>query len=144
MSGMQRMRRAILAGIPLLLGATEAVACTCANISRDQVIAATPVVFDGEILRIEMDAIRQRQVTTFRVREAIKGVPPRVVLRLETVLKRMPQRTITIISGLGEAACGWDFSAGPARLTVGAERDGPNLVATRCTMAILNGRRWIP
>lgn len=140
---MKWMVGGLLCCVPLLLVAPEALACSCERLTRDQVIALTPIVFDGEILRIEMDAVRQQQITTFRVRDAIKGVPQRMVLRMETVFKRMPQRTMTILSGLSGASCGWDFSTGPARLTVGARRDGPNLVASYCVMTILNSRQWV-
>ena len=125
----------------LSLSAAPALACKCAQVSYDKVVAQTPVVFDGEIVRIENDASGERQVTTFRVRGAIKGVSPRAVPRLETVLKRLPQRTVTIVSRTSAPACGWDFSEGPSRLIVGATRDdGGNLVATRCTMYNLNRR----
>ena len=124
-----------------LLAAAPAFACKCAQVSYDKVVAQTPVVFDGEIVRIETDASGERQVTTFRIRGAIKGVSQRAVLRFETVLKRLPQRTITIVSRKSVPACGWDFSDGPPRLIVGATRDdGGNLVATRCTMYNLNRR----
>lgn len=125
----------------LLLAGGPAFACKCAQVPYDKVVAQTPVVFDGEIVRIETDASGERQVTTFRVRGAIKGVSQRTVLRFETVLKRLPQRTITIVSRKSAPACGWDFSEGPSRLIVGATRDaGGNLVATRCTMYNLNRR----
>jgi hypothetical protein len=145
MTDINSRRSVALAVVALLLyGAAQAEACTCPERSRDQVIGATPVVFDGEILRVEMDEANLQQITTFRVRDAIKGVPRRAVLSLQTVFKRLPQRTISIVSDPEKAGCGWDFRSGPARLTVGAERIGPTLVATYCTMSALNSRRWIP
>ena len=39
-----------------LIAAPPALACKCALVAREQVIAATPVVFDGEVLRVEIDA----------------------------------------------------------------------------------------
>ena len=39
------------------------------------VIAATPVVFDGEVLRVELDEDGLREVTVFRVHGAVKGIP---------------------------------------------------------------------
>ena len=56
-------RPAFLAALALLL-APPALACKCALVAREQVIAATPVVFDGEVLRVELDASGKREVTT--------------------------------------------------------------------------------
>jgi hypothetical protein len=136
----------VLAAVVTLLAAAapQAQACSCARMSRDQLIAALPVVFEGEILRIEMDAENRTQITTFRVRDAIKGVPRRMVLSVENVFKRTPQRTLTVVSKLDEAACGWDFHNGPARVYVGARREGSVLVTGYCAIRILNGRNWLP
>jgi hypothetical protein len=104
-------------------------------------VAQTPVVFDGEVVRSEIDTSGQRQVTSFRVWGAVKGVSQRLVRRPSSVLSRTPQRTITVITRPDPAACGWDFSTGPQRLIVGAtrEQDG-TLVATRCPLYNLNRR----
>lgn len=116
-------------------------ACKCALLPYDQVVAQTPVVFDGEVVRSERDVSGKRQITSFRVLGAVKGVSPRLVLRPQSLIKRMPQRTISIISRLGAGQCGWDFTDGPRRLIVGAARDDDgNLVASRCTMYNLNRR----
>jgi hypothetical protein len=120
------------------LAATPASACKCAIVPRDKVIAATPVVFDGEVIRVELDAAGTQELTVFRVRGAVKGVPASMVTRMDQMLRRRTERTVTIVSRVGDAECGWDFRTGPQRLTVGAERDGPNLVATRCTIYNLN------
>jgi hypothetical protein len=125
-----------LAALGAVLAATPALACKCALMPRDAVIASTPVVFDGEVLRVEIAEGGQREVTTFRLHGAVKGVPqrnPRTDLT-----RRRGERTVTIISSVQDAECGWDFRAGPQRLTVGAKRDGPDLVATRCTIYNLN------
>ena len=66
-------RPAFLAALALLL-APPALACKCALVAREQVIAATPVVFDGEVLRVELDASGKREVTTLRVHGVIKGL----------------------------------------------------------------------
>jgi hypothetical protein len=106
--------------------------------SRDRVIAATPVVFDGEVLRVEVDAANTREVTVFRVHAAIKGVPFDTRTDAVRILRRRVERTVTIISRPDAGRCGWDFRTGPQRLTVGARRDGPNLVATGCLIHNLN------
>jgi hypothetical protein len=122
-----------------ILAASPAFACKGALVARDQVIAATAVVFDGEVLRVELDATGEREVVTLRVHGAIKGLSARAAYRLDTAIRRRPEKTVTVISRVSDAACGWDFREGPQRLTVGAERDRFGaLVATRCTMYNLN------
>jgi hypothetical protein len=124
-----------------LLVAPPALACKCALMAREQVIAATPVVFEGEVLRVELDASGEREVTTLRVHGVVKGFSRRAAYRLDAAIRRRPEKTVTILSGVDDAACGWDFRAGPQRLTIGAERDRfGTLVATRCTMMNLNRR----
>jgi len=119
--------------------APAALACKCALVSRDDAIAVTPVVFDGEVLRVEDDGDGQHEVVTLRVHRAIKGLSPRAAYRLDAALRRRPEKTVTVVSRVSSAACGWDFRAGPQRLTVGADRDKfGTLVATRCTMMNLN------
>ena len=122
-----------------LIAAPPALACKCALVAREQVIAATPVVFDGEVLRVEIDASGKREVTTLRVHGVVKGLSTRAAYRLDAAIRRRPEKTVTVVSGVDAAACGWDFRTGPQRLTIGAERDRfGTLVATRCTMINLN------
>jgi len=118
-----------------------AAACACAPEPYDKVVVQTPVVFDGEVVRAERDVSGRRQITSFRVWGAVKGVSQRAVVRPQSVLRRMPLRTVTVISSLDSDGCGWDFAAGPRRLIVGATRDADGaLVATRCTIYNLNRR----
>jgi hypothetical protein len=129
--------------LPLLylsaaLTATPALACKCATVPRDNVIASTPVVFDGEVLRTELDEDGQREVTVFRVHGALKGIPFRANARLDAIMRRRAERTVTVVSSVSDAECGWDFRTGPQRLTVGAKREGSDLVATRCIIYNLN------
>ena len=122
-----------------LIAAPPALACKCALVAREQVIAATPVVFDGEVLRVEIDARGKREVTTLRVHGVVKGLSARAAYRLDAAIRRRPEKTVTVVSGVDDAACGWDFRTGPQRLTIGAERDRfGTLVAMRCTMMNLN------
>ena len=129
--GMTLLAAALLVGI-----ATPASACKCAVVPRDKVIASTPVVFDGEVLRVELVADGVQEVTTFRVHGAVKGVTFR--LNSKDNVRRRAERTVTILSRVDDASCGWDFRKGPQRLTIGATRDGSNLIATRCTIYNLN------
>ncbi len=80
---------------------SPAFACKCATVARDSVIAATPVVFDGEVLRVEVAEGGDREVTTFRVHGAVKGIPYRSPRA--DVARRRGERTVTVISGLDEA-----------------------------------------
>jgi len=122
-----------------LIAAPPALACKCALVAREQVIAATPVVFDGEVLRVEIDASGKREVTTLRVHGVVTGLSARAAYRLDAAIRRRPEKTVTVVSGVDDAACGWDFRTGPQRLTIGAERDRfGTLVAMRCTMMNLN------
>ena len=122
-----------------LIAAPPAMACKCALVAREQVIAATPVVFDGEVLRVEVDASGKREVTTLRVHGVVKGLSARAAYRLDAAIRRRPEKTVTVVSGVDDAACGWDFRTSPQRLTIGAERDRfGTLVAMRCTMMNLN------
>ena len=122
-----------------LIAAPPALACRCSLVAREQVIAATPVVFDGEVLRVEVDASGKREVTTLRVHGVVKGLSARAAYRLDAAIRRRPEKTVTVVSGVDAAACGWDFRTGPQRLTIGAERDRfGTLVAMRCTMMNLN------
>jgi hypothetical protein len=135
-----RLIAAVVAAVLVAAGSiAPAQACKCAQIPYDKVVRQTPVVFDGEVVRSEHDTRDQQQITSFRVRGAVKGVSSRLVLRQDNVFKRTPQRTITVISAVSDAECGYDFSAGPQRLIVGADRNADgNLVATRCTIYNLN------
>ncbi len=129
----------VAVSLAVMGGAAPAPACKCALTPYDKVLAQTPVVFDGEVVRSERDTRDQQQITSFRVRGAVKGISNRLVLRQENVFKRTPQRTITVISAVRDAECGYDFSHGPQRLIVGADRDNDgNLVVTRCTIYNLN------
>jgi hypothetical protein len=114
-------------------------ACKCMRIPYDKVVAQTPVVFDGEVVRAETDTAGLRHITSFRVRGVVKGLPQKLVPTFNSILKRTPQRTVTVVTGADEAACGYDFTAGPQRLIVGADRDAEGLlVANRCTLYNLN------
>jgi hypothetical protein len=131
----------VLAGGLAVLPSLPAWGCKCADVPYDKVVAQTPVVFDGEVVRSEPDASGQRQVTSFRVWGAVKGVSQRLVRKPQSMLSRTPMRTITVITRINAAECGWDFAAGPQRLIVGATRDQDGtLVASRCTMYNLNRR----
>jgi hypothetical protein len=136
---MTRMRILALASLAAVASATPAAACKCALVPYDKMVAQTPVVFDGEVVRSELDVAGQRLITSFRVWGAVKGVSHKLVRRPESVLSRTPQRTLTVISRIKSAECGWDFREGPRRLIVGAIRDEQGiLIASRCAIHNLN------
>lgn len=123
----------------LLFASAPAHACTCAKVDYDKVLTQTAVVFDGEVVRAERDTRGINEITSFRVRGVVKGLSPKIVMTLNSVLKRTPQRTVTVISAVDEAGCGYDFSSGPQRLIIGAARTGEGtLIADRCTIYNLN------
>jgi hypothetical protein len=129
----------------LLFAAAPARACTCEKIAYDKVLAQTPVVFDGEVVRTELDTRRLNEITSFRVRGVVKGLSPKLVMTLGSVMKRTPQRTVTVISAVDEGGCGYDFSTGPQRLIVGAMRSAEGvLIASRCTILNLNSTLMDP
>jgi hypothetical protein len=135
-----RLLLATMPAVAMLAGTVlPAQACKCTRIPYDKVVAQTPVVFDGEVVRAETDEAGLRHITSFRVRGVVKGLPQKLVPTLKSVLKRTPQRTVTVVTAADEAACGYDFTAGPQRLIVGADRDAEGLlVADRCTLYNLN------
>ena len=131
--------------LALALASPAARACTCPQVGYDRVLAQTPVVFDGEVVRSERDTRGVNEITSFRVRGVVKGLPEKIVMTLNSVMKRTPQRTVTIVSPVDETGCGYDFSVGPQRLIVGAARTPEGtLVADRCTIYNLNSSRMEP
>lgn len=123
----------------LALEAAPAHACKCPRIPYDKVVAQTPVVFDGEVVRSEVDIAGLRRVTSFRVMGVVKGLPQKMVMTLRSVMKRTPQLSVTVVSAVDDAACGYDFTHGPQRMIVGADRDPEGiLTANRCTLYNLN------
>jgi hypothetical protein len=128
-----------LVSLALTFAAAPARACSCEKLGYDKVLAQTPVVFDGEVLRAEIDTHGVNEITSFRVRGVVKGLSPKLVTTLDSVMKRRPQRTVTVISPVDESNCGYDFSTGPQRLIVGAVRSPEGtLIASRCTILNLN------
>ena len=111
-------------GLVALLAVSDAAfACKCAVVPRDQVIAATPVVFEGRIVNIRTSG--KAQVTTVSVMRPIKGVPAGA--------------SIKVRSGTQSAACGYDFRDAGKTLTVGGDSAGPGILSVRrCTMYNLN------
>lgn len=114
----------LIAAIPILLVATSAAsACKCASSSREQAIAANPVVFEGRVLRVTTNGTTQ--ATTMSVVRAIKGVA-----------KGAP---VTVRSGTQSASCGYDFRGASGTVTVGGDRgEGGAISVHRCAMVNLN------
>jgi hypothetical protein len=114
----------LIAALPILLAATGiASACKCASSSREEGIAANPVVFEGRVLRVKTNGTSQ--ATTMKVVRAIKGVAN--------------GGTVTVRSGTQSASCGYDFRTVSGTITVGGERaEGGAISVRRCAMVNLN------
>ena len=120
---MTRLRSASGGLIALIAVSDAAFACKCAVVPRDQVIGATPVVFEGRVVNIRTSG--KAQVTTVRVVRRIKGVSAGA--------------SIEVRSGTQSAACGYDFRDAAKTLTVGGEHAGHGVLSVRrCTMFNLN------
>ncbi len=104
--------------------ASPGFACSCKKMTREQVIAATPVVFEGRVLRVRKDGNSiYADVETARV---LKGSVPRVV---------------EVGTNASSVACGYTFRVGDT-LTVGASLSQMQYSTNMCTMVPLNsGRR---
>lgn len=114
----------LIAAIPMLLAATSvALACKCASSSREEAIAANPVVFEGRVLRVKTSGTSQ--ATTLSVVSAIKGTAKGAA--------------VTVHSGTQSASCGYDFRKVSGTITVGGDRAGGGAISVRrCTMVNLN------
>jgi hypothetical protein len=109
--------------IALLCAAAPAFACKCAVVSRNQVIASTPVVFEGRVVSVETQGTVQ--LTTLAVVRSIKG-------RSRGTRVKVESQTVS-------AACGHDFRAARKTLLVGGEAAASGVLAVRrCTMSNLN------
>jgi hypothetical protein len=116
-----------VATIATVCAGAPAFACKCALVPRARTIVATPLVFEGRVLKI--DAAREAkhaiQVTTLKVLKSIKG--------------RSPGNTVMVYTHTDSASCGFDFHKAKPTLLVGAYRDEKRrLSVRRCTMYNLN------
>ena len=91
--------------------------------TREQAIAATPIVFEGRVLRVRREG--SRVYADVEMARVIKGSVPRVV---EVGTQALP------------AACGYPFKAGQ-NVTVGAVLSQMQFSTTSCTMWPLNAGR---
>jgi TRAP-type mannitol/chloroaromatic compound transport system substrate-binding protein len=112
-----------LAAAALTALAAPASACSCRKLTTEEAIAATPIVFEGEVLSVQMTGNGNEQVTTIHVIRAIKGdVTGAVELRTHVI----------------SAACGYDFRGKGPRLTIGASRQPDGMLGTNlCTMSMI-------
>jgi hypothetical protein len=107
----------------VLASASPAAACKCALVPRDRAIISTPLVFQGRVIKVEMEG--GTQVTTLMVVRNVKGMS-----KGETVQVRSPASS---------AACGYDFRDGRQTLLVGAFKDDAGvMIVRRCAMYNLN------
>jgi hypothetical protein len=107
----------------VLASASPAAACKCALVPRDRAIISTPLVFQGRVLKVEMED--RAQVTTLMVVRNVKGMSK--------------GETVQVRSHTSSAACGYDFREGKQTLLVGAFKDDDGvMIVRRCAMYNLN------
>jgi hypothetical protein len=107
----------------VLASASPAAACKCALVPRDRAIISTPLVFQGRVLKVEMED--GTQVTTLMVVRNVKGMSK--------------GETVQVRSRTSSAACGYDFREGKQTLLVGAFKDDDGImIVRRCAMYNLN------
>jgi hypothetical protein len=114
--------KALCAALVFIAMAQAAQACSCARLSRDEVIASYAIVFEGRVVNIQTNGTQQ--TTTLSVVRAIKGVANGA--------------TIAVHSGTMSASCGYDFRNAPATMTVGGTADNGTITVRLCTMYNLN------
>ncbi len=118
-----RLSKITAVSLALCTLAPPAWECSCARMTRQQAIAATPIVFEGRVLRVRKDGARiYADVETSRI---LKGSVPRIV---------------EVGTAESSAACGYTFRTGQ-QLTVGATLDQLQFSTTSCTMGPLNPGR---
>jgi hypothetical protein len=107
----------------VLAAATPAAACKCALVPRDRAIIATPLVFQGRVLKVDTQG--ETQVTTLMVVRNVKGMSK--------------GETVQVRSRTSGAACGYDFRDSKETLLVGAFKDEDGvMIVRRCAMYNLN------
>jgi hypothetical protein len=118
---------ASLAAIVIIGGADgPASACSCVRLTAAQMATETPVLFEGEVVATRRTG-QNRQLTTFRIVRAIKGISG---------------NTAEVESGIVGAACGFTFENDLKGWVIGAERDARGILTTnRCKMLLLNQDR---
>ena len=91
--------------------------------TRDAAIAATPVVFEGRVLRVRRDG--SSIYADVEMSRLLKGTVPRIV---------------EVSTPASSAACGYEFRVGAA-VTVGAQFLQQQFSTNACTMLPLNTKR---
>ena len=119
--------RWMIAAFALVCAAGPALACKCALVPRDRTIIATPLVFQGRVVKIETtpETGPADQITTMMVIKNLKGMAK--------------GETVKVKSRTASAACGFDFRDARPTMLVGAFRDEQGTLGVRrCTMYNLN------
>jgi hypothetical protein len=118
-----RLMLGVATAAVVLASASPAAACKCALVPRDRAIISTPLVFQGRVLKVEMED--GTQVTTLMVVRNVKGMSK--------------GETVQVRSRTASAACGYDFREGKQTLLVGAFKDDDGvMIVRRCAMYNLN------
>jgi len=115
---------ALLAATALAaIASTPAQACSCKKRTSAQVMAETPVVFEGRVLRVRREGARvYADIETARI---LKGTLPRIA---------------EVSTAASSAACGYDFRPG-AQVVVGALFEQQQFSTNLCIMGPLNQDR---
>ncbi len=110
----------VLVLIGAALASFPAQACSCKKMTREQAVAATPVVFEGRVLRVRKEG--NSVYADIEAARVLKGSVPRVV---------------EVGTHASSAACGYTFRVGQT-LTVGASLSQMQFSTNMCTMVPLN------
>lgn len=113
---------ALALAMGLVGAASPALACSCAQISREKAIAQTPYVFEGRVLSSRVEG--GKSFAEFEVLRPIKGGVP---------------RRVEIMSRSSPAACGVVFRQGEI-VTVGAFFAEHQFSTNSCTQFSLRKR----
>ena len=94
----------------ILATATEALACSCMPMTREDTIAKADLVAKGRLESVSVaDEMALRVTATFHIEERIKGESP---------------DTVTVATAGNSAACGITLAEGPAELALHRREDG--------------------
>ncbi len=121
------MQRVSLALAALAVSAGEAAACSCRPLPYAELVARTPLIFEGSVEDSTVSEGRDgfERLVKMNVKRRVKGsVPVRVL----------------IWTAASTAACGWDPRVGTTH-RVGAYRMYGRYRTDLCTMLDLNRRR---
>jgi hypothetical protein len=123
-------RRTAMALAMLALSSTSpGLACSCAPLSFDQVVARVPVVFAGSVRSVSASIRKQQSVADVSVQHWIKGVR---------------RNRIRVVTALDSTMCGYPMSTGRTYTFAGSLDRRGRLATDMCLMVPLNDARRRP